>query len=56
MDLFGREGPRMKHVEYMLLTAFTGAFAIVVRSMPWIGVVKLAAAFTQVGQALQLRP
>jgi hypothetical protein len=36
----------MKHVEYVLLTAMTGAFAMVVGSMPWTGVVKLAAAFT----------
>jgi hypothetical protein len=42
--------------DYLLLTAVTGALALVGGSMSWTGVVTLAAAFTQIAQALPPRP
>jgi hypothetical protein len=46
----------MKHVEYMLLTAFTGAVGVAFGGLLWPAVLQLATVFTQIAQALQVKP
>jgi Flp pilus assembly pilin Flp len=46
----------MKHVEYVLLTAFTGAVGVAFCDLLWPAVSQLATVFTQIAQALQVKP
>jgi hypothetical protein len=51
-----RPGGRMKHVEYVLLTAFTGAIAVGLGTMMWPALSNLGTIFTRLAQALQVKP
>jgi Flp pilus assembly pilin Flp len=46
----------MKQVEYVLLTAFTGAVGVACGGMLWPALSQLATVFTQIAQALQVKP
>jgi Flp pilus assembly pilin Flp len=46
----------MKHVEYVLLTAFTGVIAIAFGGLMWPALSKFTTVFTQIAQALQGNP
>jgi hypothetical protein len=46
----------MKHVEYILLTAFTGAIAVGLGTMMWPALSNLGTIFTRLAQALQVKP
>ena len=46
----------MKQVEYVLLTAFTGAAAAAFGVLLWPALSQLATVFTQIAQVLQATP
>jgi hypothetical protein len=46
----------MKHIEYVLLTALTGAMSLGLGTMAWPALSNLATVFTQIAQALQGKP
>ena len=45
-----------RSVEYLLVSATVGAITMVVGSMSWAGLGKLAATLTQIAQVLQVNP
>jgi hypothetical protein len=51
-----RKEPRMKHVEYVLLTACLGASVAAFGSVVWPALAHLASVFTHIAQALQGLP
>ena len=46
----------MKHVEYVLLTAFTGAVGMAFGGLLWPALSQLATVFTQIAHTLQVNP
>jgi Flp pilus assembly pilin Flp len=46
----------MKHIEYVLLTALTGAITVGLGTMMWPALSNLGTIFTQITQALQVKP
>jgi hypothetical protein len=46
----------MKQIEYVLLTAFTGAVGVACGGLLWLALSHLAAVFTQITQVLQVKP
>jgi hypothetical protein len=46
----------MKHIEYVLLTALTGAIAWGLGTMMWPALSNLETVFTHLAQALQVKP
>jgi hypothetical protein len=46
----------MKHVEYVLLTAFTGAVGVAFGGLLWPALSHLATVFTQIAHTLQVTP
>ena len=47
---------RVKHIEYVLLTALMGAMSLGLGTTAWPALSNLAAIFTQIAQALQVTP
>jgi hypothetical protein len=46
----------MKHIEYVLLTALTGAMSLGLGTMVWPALSHLGTVFTPIAQALQVKP
>jgi hypothetical protein len=46
----------MKHIEYVLLTAFTGAIGLACGSLLWPALSELAAVFTQIAHVVAVKP
>ncbi len=46
----------MKQIEYVLLTAFTGAVGVAFGGLLWPALSQLATVFTQIAHVLQVKP
>jgi hypothetical protein len=51
-----RKETRLKQIEYVLLTAFTGAVGVACGGLLWPALSPLAPVFTQITHVLQVKP